>query len=119
MPRITDYAEEDAPEISTPDSNLTATLLAGNFTSAYKKKDATDVTPTHLNDFAGYKIYMSTVYDGKYVLVGKVDDLRGGIITAAQLTAAGISTANQVWVRVSIYDLFGNEGNLSLKRSIK
>ena len=119
---ITDYEEEAAPVITAIESQLNldiANSTATELVLKYVDDKGENVVPTHKDDYAGYKIYVATSNDGKYKLLKKVSDLRGATLTSAELTAVGANISGSVWVRVSVYDMFGNETELSMRRQIK
>lgn len=75
-------------------------------------KAATVLMPT---DYAGYKIYMSNKYDGEFTYVGNVSGLWGATMQIQNSTGLVVNGTKPIYVRVSVYDYFGNESNLSLR----
>jgi hypothetical protein len=65
-------------------------------------------------DFAGYKVYMSNSFDGEYTLIDKVSGLWMAEVTVANTV---LDPTKPIYVRVSTYDYFGNESEISLRSS--
>ena len=141
---VEDETEENAPVI-TEDTNYLGLYIVDKKTSStettytFYYKDTVkneNAKVTHNKDFAGYKIYISNTYDGEYALAGKVGELWGAQVTVSNskisptlayldtldLDGDGNTTEylvdtvkNPLYVRVSIYDYFGNETALSVR----